>query len=53
MYSKLNYKKTGPCQILRKNYDNAYKLELSEDFDISPIFNVDDLYEFHKEVEHD
>jgi hypothetical protein len=39
-YSKLNYKKIGPCRILRKISDNAYKLELLEDFDISPIFNV-------------
>jgi hypothetical protein len=29
-YSKLNYKKIGPCRILRKIYDNAYKLELPE-----------------------
>jgi hypothetical protein len=38
---------------LRKNFDNAYKLELPEYFDISPIFNVDDLYEFHEGEEHD
>ena len=25
-HSKLNYKKIGPCQILRKIYDHAYKL---------------------------
>jgi hypothetical protein len=36
-----------------KDFDNAYKLELSEDFDISPIFNVVDLYEFHEGEEND
>jgi hypothetical protein len=48
MYSKFNYKKIGPCQVLRNISDNAYKLELPKDFDISPIFNVIDLYEFHE-----
>jgi len=52
-YNKLNYKEIGPCQILRKISDNAYKLELSEDLDISPMFNVDDLYEFHEKEEND
>ena len=28
--------------------DNAYQLELPEKFDISPTFNVVDLYEFHE-----
>jgi hypothetical protein len=48
MHSKLNYKKIGACQVLRKIFDNAYKLELLEDFVISLIFNVVDLYEFHE-----
>jgi hypothetical protein len=52
-YHKLNYKKIGPCQILRNIYDNSCKLELLEDFDIYPIFNVTDLYEFHVGVEHE
>jgi hypothetical protein len=52
-YSKLNYKKSGSCIILRKIFDNAYKSELPEDFDISPIFNVVDLYEFHEGDEND
>jgi len=47
-HSKLNYKKIGPCRILRKIYDNAYKFELPEYFDIYPIFNVVDLYSFHE-----
>ena len=33
---------------LEKNSDNAYKSELSENFDISLIFNIADLYEFHE-----
>lgn len=33
---------------LRRICDNAYKLELPENFDISSIFNVVDLYEFHE-----
>jgi hypothetical protein len=52
-YSKINYKKNGPCRIMRKNFYNAYKLELLEDFEISPIFNVVDLYEFHEGEEND
>jgi hypothetical protein len=51
--SKLNYKKIGPYKILRKIFDNAYKLELLKDFDISPMFNVDDLYDFHEGDEND
>jgi hypothetical protein len=47
-HSKLNYKKIGPCRVLRKISDNAYKLEFLKDFDISPIFNVAELYEFHE-----
>ena len=44
----MKYKKVGPCKIFRKIYENAYKLELSENLDISPISNVVDLYEFHE-----
>jgi hypothetical protein len=52
-YSKLKYKKIGPCKILRKISENAYKLELPEELDISLIFNVAYLYEFHKGEESD
>ena len=48
MYNKLKYKQIGPCRILKKISDNAYWLELPERFDISPTFNVVDLYEFHE-----
>jgi hypothetical protein len=48
MYNKLKYKKIGPCNILRKIFDNAYKLDFSKAFEYFPIFNVFDLYEFHE-----
>ena len=37
----------GPYKILRRFYSgNAYEVELPNDMDISPIFNVDDLYKY-------
>jgi hypothetical protein len=33
----------GPFKILEKINDNAYKLELSPEFGISPTFNISDL----------
>jgi hypothetical protein len=47
-YNKLKYKKIGPCKILKRISDNAYQLELPDKFNISPTFNVVDLYEFHE-----
>ena len=45
-YNKLNLKNIGPFQVLRKFFANAYEIELPFDFQISPIFNVSDLYPF-------
>ena len=48
-YSKLKMKKFGPSKILRKfESGNAYEVELLDDMDISPIFNVVDLYKYHE-----
>ena len=47
-YKKIKYKKIGPCRILKNISENAYQLELLKKFDISPTFNVVDLYEFHE-----
>ncbi|KAH9314315.1 hypothetical protein KI387_022942, partial [Taxus chinensis] len=46
-YNKLKYKKIGHCKIVKKINDNAYEVELPGNFDISPVFNVSDLYSFH------
>jgi hypothetical protein len=42
-YNKLKMKNIGPCKILRKFDANAYEIELLDDVDISPIFNVLDM----------
>ena len=45
--NKLKWKKIQPCQILRKFSSNAYEVELPKDVNISPIFNVSDVYPYH------
>ena len=47
-YNMLNMKKIGPCKILRNFDENAYEIELPDDVNISPIFNVADLYPYKK-----
>jgi hypothetical protein len=38
-----------PCRVLRKfDSGNAYEVELPNDMDISPIFNVFSLYKYHE-----
>ena len=42
-------KKFGPCKILKKfDSGNTYEVELPDDMDISPIFNIVDLYKYHE-----
>ena len=45
-YHKLKSRKFGPCKVLRKLGSNAYLIELPPELQISPIFNVSDLYPF-------
>ena len=48
-YSKMKMKFFGTCKILKKfDNGNAYEVELPDDMDISPIFNVVDLYKYHE-----
>ena len=42
----MKLKKIGPCKFLRKFSANAYEIELPSNLQISPIFNVSDLYPF-------
>ena len=39
-YTKLKPKKIGPCQVLEKFSDNAYRVELPDDVLISDVFNI-------------
>ena len=41
--SKLMPRADGPFKILEKINDNAYKLELPPEFEVSPTFNISDL----------
>lgn len=45
-YNKLKWKKIGPCKVMWKFSSNAYEIELTVSVDISPIFNVVDLYKY-------
>ena len=41
--SKLHPRGDGPFQLLERINDNAYKLDLPGEYNISAIFNVSDL----------
>ena len=39
----------GPFKIIEKIGENAYKLQLPDEYEISPMFNVKDLRAYHGE----
>ena len=46
-FNKLNDKKHGPYQIIKKINDNAYQVNLPAEMAISSTFNVADLFEYY------
>ena len=45
-YNKLKYKKIGPCHIVKKHGANTYQVDFPEEYDISPVFNINDLHPY-------
>ena len=48
LYSKLQLKSYGPFKVLSKINDNAYLVDIPNDWGISNSFNISDLVEFHE-----
>ena len=48
--SKFRTRIDGPSKIIKKIGKNAYKLELPDDNNILPTFNVKDLRPYHGEA---
>ena len=46
-YNKLKDKQIDPFRILEKYGDNAFKIELSSDIHIHPVFNIADLKSYY------
>ena len=53
MHTKLQMKKIGPFKIVKKCGNNAYQIDLPPDINLSPIFNVSDLYVFKGAMSND
>jgi hypothetical protein len=49
VYNNLKMKKIGPCRVLKKFGVSAYEIELTDGIEISPIFNISDLYPYRAE----
>jgi hypothetical protein len=48
-YNKLNMKKIGPCNILRKFEANDYEIEFPYDVGVSSILNVANMYPYRED----
>ncbi|XP_057830537.2 uncharacterized protein LOC131041440 [Cryptomeria japonica] len=49
-YNKLKRKKFGPYKILKKHESgNTYEVHLLEGINISPVFNISNLIEYHED----
>ena len=48
-FGKLKPRVDGPFKIIEKIGENAYKLQLPDEYEISPMFNVKDLRAYHGE----
>lgn len=51
IHAKLEKQKCGPFQMAWKINDNTYLLQLPDDWNISHIFNLVDLSEYHPDYE--
>ena len=48
-FGKLKLRVDGPFNIIEKIGENAYKLQLPDEYEISPMFNVKDLRVYQDE----
>ncbi|GKC34098.1 RNA-directed DNA polymerase [Tanacetum coccineum] len=50
-YSKLKSKGAGPFKVLKKIRKNAYKIDLTTDYEVSNTFNVSDIIPYQGDFE--